>query len=114
MEPMRDNMANMLSRGIILIDCSPFCFGFIGMAKLLRCTGEQAPGWGGRFKTLLFIGTKAKFFVLQKIPCEKYISSCYHVKDDVYEIEFKGKRTRIDLSMDWQKMVHDFINNRGV
>ena len=35
MEPMRDNMANMLSWGIILIDCSPFCFGFIGMAKLL-------------------------------------------------------------------------------
>ena len=58
--------------------------------------------------------SKAKFFVLQKIPCEKYISSCYHVKDDVYEIEFKGKRTRIDLSMDWQKMVYDFINNRGV
>lgn len=55
--------------------------------------------------------SKPKFFVLQKIPIERYISSCYHVKDDLYDIEFKGKRTRIDLSMDWQKMVHDFITN---
>jgi hypothetical protein len=58
--------------------------------------------------------SKPKFFVLCKIPDERYISSCYHVRDDVYEIEYKGKRTRIDLSMDWQKMVHDFINNRGI
>jgi hypothetical protein len=58
--------------------------------------------------------SKPKFFVLSKIPDEIYISSCYHVKDDVYEIEFNGKRTRIDLSMDWQKMVHDFINNKAI
>jgi len=58
--------------------------------------------------------SKGKFFVLQKIPFERYISSCYHVRDDVYEIEYKGKRTRIDLTMDWQKIVHDFINNVGV
>ena len=58
--------------------------------------------------------SKSSTFILQKVPKERYISSCYHVRDDVYEIEFKGKRTRIDLSMDWQKMVHDFINNRGV
>ena len=54
MEPMRDNMANMQSKGIALTGYSLFYFGFIGMAKLQRCTGEQAPGWGGRFKTLLF------------------------------------------------------------
>jgi hypothetical protein len=30
--------------------------------------------------------SKTNFFVLQKIPFERYISSCYHVKDDVYEI----------------------------
>jgi hypothetical protein len=58
--------------------------------------------------------SKTNFFVLQKIPFEKYISSCYHVKDDVYEIEYKGKRTRIDISSNWQKTVHDFINNVGV
>lgn len=57
--------------------------------------------------------SKPKFYVLCKIPNEKYISSCYHVRDDIYEIEYKGKRTRIDLSMDWQKMVHDFITNNG-
>ena len=56
--------------------------------------------------------SKSSTFILQKVPKERYISSCYHVRDDVYEIEFKGKRTRIDLSMDWQKMVHDFINNK--
>lgn len=56
---------------------------------------------------------KPVFYVLQKIPVERYISSCYHVRDDIYEIEYKGKRTRIDLSMDWQKMVHDFITNNG-
>jgi len=53
MEPMRDNMANMLSRGIILIDCSPFCFGFIGMAKLLRCTRYQDGGVGSKLYYLL-------------------------------------------------------------
>jgi hypothetical protein len=58
--------------------------------------------------------SKTNFFVLQKIPFEKYISSCYHVKDDVYEIEYNGKRTRIDISSNWQKTVYDFINNRGV
>ena len=57
--------------------------------------------------------SKPKFFILSKIPDEMYISSCYHVRDNVYEIEFKGKRTRIDLGMDWQKMVHDFITNNG-
>ena len=57
--------------------------------------------------------SKSSTFILQKVPKERYISSCYHVRDDVYEIEFKGKRTRIDLSMDWQKMVHDFITNNG-
>lgn len=54
--------------------------------------------------------SKPKFFVLSKIPVEKYISSCYHVVDDVYEIEYNGKRTRIDISKDWQRTVHDFIN----
>jgi len=58
--------------------------------------------------------SKAKFFVLQKIPFERYISSCYHVKDDVYEIEFNGKRTQIDITTNWQKKVDDFINSRGV
>ena len=58
--------------------------------------------------------SKPKFFVLSKIPHEKYISSCYHVKDDVYEIEYNGKRTRIDITTNWQKTVYDFINNRGV
>ena len=43
--------------------------------------------------------SKPKFFVLCKIPYEMYISSCYHVKDNVYEIEYKGKRTRIDLKV---------------
>lgn len=57
--------------------------------------------------------SKATFFVLQKIPFEQYISSCYHVKDDLYEIEFKGKRTKINISDDWQKKVHDFISNIG-
>jgi hypothetical protein len=58
--------------------------------------------------------SKTKFFVLQKIPFERYISSCYHVKDDVYEIEYRGKRTRIDITTNWQKTVNDFINNVGV
>jgi hypothetical protein len=58
--------------------------------------------------------SKPKFFVLSKIPYERYISSCYHVKDDVYEIEFNGKRTQIDITTNWQKTVHDFINNVGV
>lgn len=58
--------------------------------------------------------SKSGTFILQKVPMERYISSCYHVRDNIYEIEFQKKRTRIDLSMDWQKVVHDFINNRGV
>lgn len=57
--------------------------------------------------------SKPKFFVLSKIPHEMYISSCYHVRDDVYEIEFKGKRTRIDITTNWQKVVHDFVNDRA-
>jgi len=57
--------------------------------------------------------SKGKFFVLQKIPFERYISSCYHVKDDVYEIEFNGKRTQIDITTNWQKKVDDFINNKA-
>lgn len=58
--------------------------------------------------------SKAIFFVLQKIPFERYISSCYHVRDDIYEIEYNGKRTRIDITTNWQKKVDDFINNREV
>jgi GR25 family glycosyltransferase involved in LPS biosynthesis len=56
---------------------------------------------------------KPKFFVLSKIPDERYISSCYHVKDDVYEIEYRGKRTMIDITTNWQKKVDDFINNKA-
>ena len=33
---------------------------------------------------------------------------------DVYEIEYNGKRTQIDITTNWQKTVHDFINNVGV
>jgi hypothetical protein len=33
MEPKRDNMANMQSKGVILTGYSLFYFGFIGMAK---------------------------------------------------------------------------------
>jgi hypothetical protein len=32
------------------------------------------------------------------------------VRDNIYEIEFEKKRTRIDISTNWQKVVHDFIN----
>ena len=54
--------------------------------------------------------SKTSIFILQKVPKERYISSCYHVRDNIYEIEFKKKRTRIDISANWQKIVHDFIN----
>ena len=57
--------------------------------------------------------SKTSIFILQKVPIERYISSCYHVRDNIYEIEFKKKRTRIDISANWQKIVHDFINGMG-
>ena len=57
--------------------------------------------------------SKSSTFILQKAPKERYISSCYHVIGNIYEIEFEKKRTTIDLSMDWQKMVHDFINDKA-
>jgi hypothetical protein len=57
--------------------------------------------------------SKTSIFILQKVPKERYISSCYHVRDNIYEIEFKKKRTRIDISANWQKVVHDFINDKA-
>ena len=57
--------------------------------------------------------SKTSIFILQKVPIERYISSCYYVRDNIYEIEFKKKRTRIDISANWQKIVHDFINGMG-
>ncbi len=56
--------------------------------------------------------SKASIFIVQKIPFDRYISSCYHVGDNIYEIEFNKKRTRIDITTNWQKKVDDFINNR--
>jgi hypothetical protein len=50
---------------------------------------------------------------MQKVPKERYISSCYHVIGNIYEIEFEKKRTTIDISANWQKIVHDFINGMG-
>ena len=57
--------------------------------------------------------SKSSTFILQKVPKEMYISSCYHVRGNIYEIEFKKKRTRIDISTNWQKVVHDFINDKA-
>lgn len=54
--------------------------------------------------------SKTSIFIMQKVPKERYISSCYHVRGNIYEIEFEKKRTRIDISTNWQKVVHDFIN----
>jgi hypothetical protein len=57
--------------------------------------------------------SKASIFIVQKVPKERYISSCYHVGDNIYEIEFNKKRTRIDITTNWQKKVDDFINNKA-
>ena len=55
---------------------------------------------------------KPLLFIRQKSPISRYISSCYHVEGNLYEIEFSNKRTRIDITTNWQNRVDDFINNR--
>jgi hypothetical protein len=56
---------------------------------------------------------KPLLFIRQKSPISRYISSCYHVEENLYDIEFSNKRTRIDITTNWQKKVDDFINNKA-
>jgi hypothetical protein len=58
--------------------------------------------------------SKSELYVLQKIPIERYISSCYHKGGTNYEIEYKKKRIIIDIDGDWQKVVNDFLTKIAI
>jgi hypothetical protein len=48
--------------------------------------------------------TKAPQFLVQKTPTERYISSLWSVKPNVYELEFQGQRYTLSLLVNKAKI----------